>query len=807
MPHGQCYLWNPDLLRLHAISDSLIAVAYFSIPLTLVYFVRKRRDLPYPVLFLLFGAFIVACGTTHVMEVFTIWRPVYWLSGSIKAVTAAISLVTAVGLVRIIPEALALPSQEDLRRLNHELEEKVQARTAALSQANDELHREITRREEAQKEVSRLNASLQQRLDEMKTLFEILPVGVGLATETTGQDIRINHTFAQILGLPPESNASLSAPAGVAPVNFQVWIDGKPALPADLPMQVALRENRPVLNLEETIVRSDGTQIIVLANAVPLADAQGNCRGCIATFQDITLLKAANEANARYAAIVNSSEDAIIGKTFEGAVTSWNASAERLFGYTAAEMLGQPVARLFPPEKIQEETNILLQISLGKVPPPFETVRRRKDGSLLEVSVTISPILDRSGRIVGVSKSVRDITAQKKAAVEKAALDRKLQESQKLESLGVLAGGIAHDFNNLLTGILGNASLARYDLPPSSTLGPVLDRIEQATMRAADLCRQMLAYSGKGRFIVQKLDLNELIQDTTHLLNISISKTCVLRFNFAAKLPAIKADATQLRQIVMNLVINASEAIGTRSGVVALSTGVLRVDHTYLATLVHADSLPEGDYVYLEVSDNGCGMDNATLAKIFDPFFTTKFTGRGLGLAAVLGIIRGHKGALKVYTEKERGSTFKILLPCAEGSAERLPALPASIATTWRGQGTVLIVDDEDTVRSVSGRILEAFGFTVVLANDGREGLETYRQDPARYALILMDLTMPHLDGEETFRQLRHLNPGVKVVLMSGFNEQEAINRFTGKGLAGFVQKPFTIETLIKVVREVFLRS
>jgi PAS domain S-box-containing protein len=685
MPHGQCYLWNPDLLRLHAVSDSLITLAYFSIPVALIYFVRKRRDLPYPALFLLFGAFIVACGTTHLLEVVTIWHPYYWLSGGVKAATAAISLVCAVCLVRIVPDALALPSPEDLRQLNLALEEKVRARTADLSRANEELRREIVQRKEAEQEVQRLNVSLQQRLDEMKTLFDLLPVGVGIATDASGRHIRTNHALARMLGLPATANASLTAAAGDAPSNFRISVGGQEQAPDQLPIHVALRENRPVLGVEETIERTDGVRTTVLASAVPLQDGQGACRGCVATFQDITTL--------------------------------------------------------------------------------LEMEQRRRE------------------------------------------LDRKLQDTQKLESLGVLAGGIAHDFNNLLTGILGNASLARLDLPPTSSMVPALERIEESAHRAADLCRQMLAYSGRGRFVVQQVDLNRLVEDTTHLLRISISKVCVLRFNLAPALPAIRVDVTQMRQIIMNLVINASEAIGDRSGVIALATGVARVDPDYLATLLHADGIAPGDYVFLEVSDNGSGMDAATIGRIFDPFFTTKFTGRGLGLAAVIGIIRGHQGALKVYSEPGRGSTFKILLPRAGDAVAPAGTSAPPRDTGWRGQGTVLVADDEETVRTVSALVLESLGFSVVLATDGREALEKYRAEPARYALVLLDLTMPHMDGEETFRQLRHLNPGVKVVLMSGFNQQEAVSRFTGKGLAGFVQKPFSADGITAAVREVLLQS
>jgi len=379
-------------------------------------------------------------------------------------------------------------------------------------------------------------------------------------------------------------------------------------------------------------------------------------------------------------------------------------------------------------------------------------------------------------------------------------LESKLVESAKLESLGVLAGGIAHDFNNLLTGILGNASLARQELPPTSLGQPMLEQIEIAARRAADLCKQMLAYSGKGRFVIQRLDLNKLIEDTTHLLQISIAKNCVLRFNLSSNLPAISADATQLRQVIMNLVINASEAIASRSGVLALSTGVARVDLEYLRGFRPDASPAPGDYVFIEVSDNGCGMDTATLGKIFDPFFTTKFTGRGLGLAAVLGIVRGHKGGLKVYSEPGKGTTFKLFFPVASGRAQSsLDPFPRIAA--FRGSGRVLVVDDEETVRTVAARMIERLGFDVVIAADGREAMDKFRTEPNRFAFVLLDLTMPHLDGEETFRQMRQLNPGVRVILTSGFNQQEAINRFTGKGLAGFVQKPFELTQLTQVIR------
>jgi CheY-like chemotaxis protein len=310
----------------------------------------------------------------------------------------------------------------------------------------------------------------------------------------------------------------------------------------------------------------------------------------------------------------------------------------------------------------------------------------------------------------------------------------------------------------------------------------------------------MLAYSGKGRFVVQKLDLGQLVETTTQMLQLSISKKAVLRFQLARQLPAIEADATQIRQVIMNLVINASEAIGEDSGVIGISTGVTRVDRAYLAGMASPSEIPEGDFVYLEVSDTGCGMTPETQARIFEPFFTTKFTGRGLGLAAVLGIMRGHRGALKVYSEFGHGTTFKVLFPAVSGPLDPVPETPGS--TTGRvGQGTVLVVDDEATIRTTVVRMLSHFGFEAVSASDGREALQVFRANPGRFDVVLLDLTMPYLDGEQTFAELRRLRPDMRVVLMSGFSQQEALLRFTGKGLANFLQKPFGFEALREVLQ------
>jgi PAS domain S-box-containing protein len=416
------------------------------------------------------------------------------------------------------------------------------------------------------------------------------------------------------------------------------------------------------------------------------------------------------------------------------------------------------------------------------------------------VSERASGVYAEDGTLLAIDGFVQDITATRRAKIEREQLGRKMQETQKLESLGVLAGGIAHDFNNLLTAILGSASVAQLKLPPGSSAQECLERINEASLRAAELCKQMLAYSGRGHFVLQTLDLGELVEQTVKMLQISISKKAVLRFRLEKGLPPVEVDATQIRQVIMNLVINGSEAIGDASGMISISTGRTRVDRDYIHGTLMGPDLPAGDYVFLEVSDNGSGMSEETQARIFDPFFTTKFTGRGLGLAAVLGIVRGHKGVLKVDSELGCGTTFKMLFPAATGVCETAKASQKA-SPAWQGKGTVLVVDDEETMRSTIAQMMPLLGFDHVLAADGHEAVEIFRANPAQFTLVLLDLTMPHMDGEQTFTELRRLCPDLCVVLMSGFNAAEALVRFKGKGLASFLQKPFTVAALRTTIR------
>lgn len=664
MPHGQCYLWTPTLIWLHALSDGLIALAYFSI--LLVFVVRKRRDVPFSSILLMFGALLVACGATHLLEVWTVWNSQYYLTGAVKAGTAAISLAAAVALFRVMPAAVQLAGPEELRRLNESLEARVQERTVDLESANTRLRAEAEQRLRAEGEIKRLNHLLQLRVDELESLLKMLPVGVGISRDAACRDVRANDELARMLEIPSTENASMSAENPSLAGRIRILAEGRELSVEELPMQRAVTENRSVASQALTIRHADGRTLELLCGAEPLRDAAGRPSGCVAAFQDVTELKSALDASARHAAIVACSEDAVVGSTLDGIVTDWNQAAERMFGYRAEEMIGRALSRIIPPGRENEEESRLADVTTGASARPYETQRLRKDGGLVDVSVMISPIRDARGRLAGFSKVARDITERRRAEQQRRELDRKLQETQKLESLGVLAGGIAHDFNNLLTSILGNAALAAMTLPPTSSVLPFLHDIEKSAGRAAELCAQMLAYASRSRFVARPLDMNRVIEDTRQLLATSIGRTVTLRLVPTAHLPPVMGDAAQLRQVMGNLVINAAEAIGARPGVVTVSTAVVNVDAELLARIQHPMEMREGRHVVIEVADTGSGMAEAILERIFEPFFTTKFTGRGLGLAAVLGIMRAHNGGVSVSTKPGNGSTFRLFLPAAE---------------------------------------------------------------------------------------------------------------------------------------------
>jgi signal transduction histidine kinase/CheY-like chemotaxis protein len=440
--------------------------------------------------------------------------------------------------------------------------------------------------------------------------------------------------------------------------------------------------------------------------------------------------------------------------------------------------------------------------------PPLERHQLGADANLLLLQTSIAVIV-LTALVIGAVMTERDAVTR---ALEESRV--KLQQARHLESLGLLAGGVAHDFNNLLTGVLGSASLARQQISrhPAAVH---LKEIEHSAERAADLCRQMLAYAGQGRYQSQPLDMSAIVRDTIGALSRSIGDHVTITTDLPGHLPAVDADATQLRQVVRNLLLNASEAIKGEPGTIHVTTGMIVADRAHLGTAYLSPELDAGRYVSLTVADSGHGMNADTLSRIFDPFFTTKFTGRGLGLAAVLGIVRSHRGALWVTSTPGAGTTFRLLMPSTNAPAI-LPAssAPAVAATVPRAgaagvpgaaglAGVGLIVDDEASVRGVAMRMLAACGLSSLTAASGEEAVAVLEAHPGGITLVLLDLTMPTMNGEETYRRMRAVDRTVPVLLMSGYTEQEASTHFGGQGTSGFIQKPFRLDELKEAIRRV----
>jgi PAS domain S-box-containing protein len=415
----------------------------------------------------------------------------------------------------------------------------------------------------------------------------------------------------------------------------------------------------------------------------------------------------------------------------------------------------------------------------------------RKIESLLSAAVLSGP----NSELLGCVLNVTDITERKRT-------EEHLRQSQKLESLGLLAGGVAHDFNNLLVGVIGNASLAQEMLPPDNPAAKLLDQVVKIGEQAARLTRQMLTYSGKGKVAVEALNLSALILELNDLVRPSIPRKIELDFEIERDLPPIEGDRGQLHQVLMNLVLNAAEAIGTNSGLISIKTGVQAVDELYIPRHPEAADLCPGSYVYLEVRDSGCGMDAATKSRIFDPFFTTKATGHGLGLAAVSGIVRGHKGAIQLESAPGKGSCFTVLFPVAQGMmAERQAASYQAAQAASDGAGTVLVVDDEAFVLDLAQKALTRYGFDVLLANGAAEAIDILKRYPGDISLVVLNISMPGMSGEEALPHLRKIRPRVKVVISSGHGEAETMALLQGQRVSGFIQKPYTPSLLADKIK------
>ncbi len=639
--------------------------------------------------------------------------------------------------------------------------------------------RRITSAKADLSEQRRVEAELRDTASILQSFYDSVPICLGVLEVMEGdfQVLHANPASCAILQVPPSQARGCSlAGRGMPPAILAEW-------------QERYRESSAKGEPVRFEYHSEASGRWFGATVSAVSPGQSGRPRLVYAVEDITQYRRSvegqRESEERFRRLYESNIIGIVSGDEEHVIDA-NDVFLHMVGYTREDLAA---GRLRWFDMTAPEYRHLGPLTIADVKSrgssgPFEKDYLRKDGGRISVLLGCIRLSDSPYRDLSF---VLDLTERKK-------LQQRVLEAQKFESVGVLAGGIAHDFNNLLVGILGHASLAQERLPIAHPARDLLNEVIRNGEQAAHLTRQMLAYSGKGRFLLEPLDLSSLFEEISILVRPAISRDIDLEMNLPGDLPPVEGDRGQMRQVFTNLVLNAAESIdGT--GRIWVETGVRQISDPRSETTWATGDLAPGRYVYLEVIDTGCGMDESVRSKIFDPFYTTKFVGRGLGLAAVAGIIRGHKGAISVTSAPGHGSRFLVLLPVARQAQD--PQAPPESAASSRSRGVVLVIDDEVIVRQMARTALERQGFEAVLASGGKEGIGLFAQDPAAYSLVVLDLSMPGLSGPEVLQELQQLRPDIPVLVTSGHTESHTREIFAGRKVAGFLQKPFSAQVLV----------
>jgi two-component system cell cycle sensor histidine kinase/response regulator CckA len=593
-----------------------------------------------------------------------------------------------------------------------------------------------------------------------------------------GKVLYANNRMAEILGYSVEE------------------ILGRPVfdfVPLEERSSIAVRLERRRGGLREQwemkFLRKDGRIVWTLANASPFLGEDGKVIAALGMFSDITLLKEEQERGRRLAVLVEQSQDAVVSADLSGKILYWNKSAERIFGYASAEIIFQNISALIPQDLLPEAVETIRKVTAGNVVEPFETVRIRKDGKLIQVSLLVSAIRDSEGAVAGMNAIVRDITAQQE-------LEAKYQQVQRMEAIGLLASGVAHDFNNLLGVILMSAESLQEELRAHPESVAHLASIVQASERAVGLTRQLLNFSRRKVITTEMVELNALILETEQMLARVIGEDIRLETELADDLWKIRVDAGQMDQLIMNLAVNSRDAM-PQGGILKIKTSNRTLDKA------NTGQLPPGDYVAIEVTDSGMGIPPEVLTRIFEPFFTTKPKGKGtgLGLSTVFGIAKQSGGGVFVLSEAGKGTVFTVLLPRFTGNSEK-PETPSRALNQVAGTETILFVEDEQTLREVTAMILRRHGYRVLEASNGEEGIRLFQAADEKIDLIMTDVVMPGISGPDMVQSLRSKNRNTPVIVfVSGYSEDRLANIGDPESRAQWLEKPYTTESLLTKIR------
>ncbi len=645
-----------------------------------------------------------------------------------------------------------------------------------------------------QDELKKTQLALEESKDDYQNLYNFAPVGY-LTLTPKGVIKQVNLSLSTLLGVARQK---------LVDRGFKHFVDSENLSQFDIHISSVLKQEEK-LYCDLKLRREDGSLLYVRLESVRKDDSiqrqeeNGDPRGILMAVTDITEHKQLEEKKLTLAAIIESSNDAIIGKTLDGTIKSWNKGAEKIYGYKQDEVIGKSITILAPHGHEDEIHGFLEQIKSGKSVKPVETVRRKKDGDTIPVSLRISPIIDKDGEIIGASTIVRDISERVKEAQQRQALQEQLLQAQKMEAVGTLAGGIAHDFNNLLQVVLGYSEVLLLRKKEGESDYVDLHKIYLAGKRGSDLVKSLLTFSRKIATQYAPMDLNQEIATVRDILFNTIPKTITINLHLSGNLASIQADKPQIAQVLMNLGLNARDAMPD-GGTLTIETVNIQLGEEYCG--IHPETQP-GNYVLLTVSDTGQGMDKETLSHTFEPFFTTKEPGKGtgLGLATVYGIVKHHGGYIICNSEIGHGTTFNIYLPTTQ--TEQFLETPTLETTTPGGEETILLVEDDGVIRELCAELLNAVGYKVISAANGKEALEIYQMEKDRISLILLDLIMPVMDGWQCLAKILGIDPKAKVIIASGFIESGLAKGLQAKGAMGFVQKPFNTSQLLTTVRDV----